>query len=92
MILATNCTGDKPSVSSDTLWQFQTHREEIAPAHWVDKEVQYEGKATLALQVLIFLNFNHLMHKVINNRFGSNDPLIIIGDQSSSGTVRLLSP
>lgn len=49
MILATNCKGDKSSVSSDTLWQFQTHREEIAPAHWVDVEMLYEGKATLAL-------------------------------------------
>ena len=49
MLLATNCKGDKPSVSSDTLWQFQAHREEVAPAHWVDKEVQNEGKASLAL-------------------------------------------
>jgi len=49
MTLATNCEGDKPSVSTNTLWQFQSHREEISPAHWVDKEVQYEGKATLAL-------------------------------------------
>ena len=49
IILLANCQRDKPSVSPDTLWQFQTHRVEIAPAYWVDMEVRYEGKATLAL-------------------------------------------
>ncbi len=49
MILTTNCSDERPSESSDTLWQFKAHRPEIAPAHWVDNEVRYEGKATLAL-------------------------------------------
>lgn len=49
MILTINCTRDSPSDSVDTLWQFQTHREEIAPAHWVDQDMQYDGRATLAL-------------------------------------------
>ncbi len=49
MILVASCSGEKPSESSDTLWQFDTPRAEIAPAHWVDNEVEYEGKATLAL-------------------------------------------
>ncbi len=49
MILTTNCTGKRPSETSDTKWQFEAHREEIAPTHWVDDEVRYEGKATLAL-------------------------------------------
>ena len=49
MILTIGCTGDNPSESADTLWQFQTHREEIAPAHWVEEEMLYEGKPTLVL-------------------------------------------
>ena len=49
MILASNCTRERPPESSDTLWQFKSQRAEIAPAYWVDHEVQYEGQATLAL-------------------------------------------
>ena len=49
MYLAASCSGEKPSESSDTLWQFKTPRAEIAPAYWVDNEVRYEGKASLAL-------------------------------------------
>ena len=49
MILAASCSREKPSGSADTPWQFKTPRAEIAPAYWVDNEVQYEGKATLAL-------------------------------------------
>jgi predicted amidohydrolase len=49
MILATSCTGNTPSEPSDTLWHFKSHRPDIAPVHWVDDEVRYEGKATLAL-------------------------------------------
>ena len=49
MILTINCTGDNLPESADTLWQFQTHREDIAPDHWVDEKIQYEGKPTLVL-------------------------------------------
>jgi len=49
LILSFNCTGKRPPESSETQWQFNSHRSEIAPAFWVDNAVQYEGKATLAL-------------------------------------------
>jgi predicted amidohydrolase len=49
MILTTSCAGERPSETSETSWQFNAPREEIAPAHWVDEEIIYEGKATLAL-------------------------------------------
>lgn len=49
LILTASCSGDRPVESPDTLWQFQAHRDEIAPVHWVDEEILYEGKATLAL-------------------------------------------
>ena len=49
VVLLTNCQSDMSSVSSDILWQFQTHRAEIAPAYWVDNEFQYDGRSTLAL-------------------------------------------
>ncbi len=43
------CTGKKPSETPDTQWQFSSQREEIAPTHWVDDQVRFEGKATLAI-------------------------------------------
>ena len=49
MILSTNCSGDKPSESFETSWQFHSQRPEIAPAHWVDDDVLYDGQATLVL-------------------------------------------
>jgi predicted amidohydrolase len=49
VILSAGCAREKSSEASDTRWQFLTPRAEIAPAHWVDDEVQFEGKATLAL-------------------------------------------
>lgn len=49
LILSTACTDKQASESSDTRWQFNTPRPEIAPAHWVDQEVLFEGKPTLAL-------------------------------------------
>jgi predicted amidohydrolase len=49
LILSTNCSGDKPSESFETRWQFHSQRPEIAPAHWVDDDVLYDGQATLVL-------------------------------------------
>jgi predicted amidohydrolase len=49
MILTANCIGEKTSGTAETPWHFKAQREEIAPAHWVDSEVLYGGKATLAL-------------------------------------------
>ena len=49
LIVSFSCTGDRPIESSDTSWQFTSQRAEIAPAHWVDDEVRFDGKATLAL-------------------------------------------
>lgn len=49
LILVAGCSRERPSESAVTLWQFNAHRPEIAPSHWVDNEVRYEGEATLAL-------------------------------------------
>ena len=49
MVLSIACTDKQAAESSDTRWQFNTPRPEIAPAHWVDQEVLLEGKPTLAL-------------------------------------------
>ncbi len=49
MMLNVNCTDNNPSESFDTLWQFESPRDEIAPDHWVDGEVLMEGKASLAM-------------------------------------------
>jgi len=49
IILSGSCADKKPSDTADTKWQFQAQRAEIAPAHWIDDEVVFEGKATLAL-------------------------------------------
>ncbi len=49
LILSPGCTKERSFDTSGTPWQFKAQREEIAPTHWVDDEVKYEGKATLAL-------------------------------------------
>jgi hypothetical protein len=49
LIMSFSCTGNPPIESSHTPWQFTSQREEIAPGHWIDGEVRFEGKATLAL-------------------------------------------
>ena len=49
LLLGAACTDKKPSESSHTPWQFNAQRPEIAPAHWVDQEVVFEGKPTLAM-------------------------------------------
>ena len=50
LVLSTACTDKKPSEASTTTpWQFNAQRPEIAPAHWVDQEVLFEGKPTLAM-------------------------------------------
>ncbi len=49
LVLSTACTDNKPSEASQTSWQFNAQRPEITPAHWVDQQVLYEGKPTLAM-------------------------------------------
>ncbi len=49
LILTASCKGDRPFEPTDTTWQFETPRAEIAPAFWVEKDVMFEGTATLAL-------------------------------------------
>jgi hypothetical protein len=49
MFLVSNCIDKRPPESADSTWQFNAPRAEIAPDYWVDNEVRYEGKATLAL-------------------------------------------
>ena len=49
LILSPSCTNERSFDTSGTPWQFKAQRKEIAPTHWVDDEVIYEGKATLAL-------------------------------------------
>ncbi len=49
IVLGTACADKQARVSSDTPWQFNAPRPEIAPDHWVDSEVLFEGKPTLAL-------------------------------------------
>jgi len=56
LMLVSSCTNDKQSESlnkrSDsfnTEWKFQTQREEIASLHWVDEEIRFGERATLAL-------------------------------------------
>jgi predicted amidohydrolase len=50
LVLSTACTDKKPSeASTATPWKFNAQRSEIAPAHWVDQEVLFEGKPTLAM-------------------------------------------
>ena len=49
LILSPSCTNERSFDTSGTPWQFKAQREEIAPTHWVDDDVLYEEKATLAL-------------------------------------------
>jgi predicted amidohydrolase len=49
LFLSTACTDKKASETSHTTWHFDAQRPEIAPAHWVDREVLFEGKPTLAM-------------------------------------------
>jgi predicted amidohydrolase len=49
LLLSAACKDKKPSEASQTPWQFNAQRPEIAPAQWVDQEVLFEGKPTLAM-------------------------------------------
>jgi len=49
LVLTTSCTDRKPSEASHTTWQFNAQRPDISPAHWVDHEILFEGKPTLAM-------------------------------------------
>ena len=48
-LLSFSCTTEKPPETTDTPWQFESQREEIAPIHWVDDEVRFDEQATLAM-------------------------------------------
>jgi len=49
IIVFTNCTNPQSPTPQNTDWQFQSQREEIAPAHWIDNKIQYNSEPTLAL-------------------------------------------
>ena len=48
-IITFNCSNPQKPVAHDTVWQFQSQREDIKPAHWVEQDVLFDGKPTLAL-------------------------------------------
>ncbi len=47
--ITTNCSNRQKQVVYETEWQFQSQRSEIEPAHWVEGEILFEGKPTLAI-------------------------------------------
>ena len=47
--LNSNCSTVDTSDPADTTWKFYSQRPEIAPLHWVENDVRYDGKPTLAL-------------------------------------------
>ena len=49
MGLTSNCSNPDEAETNYSLWQFQSQREEIAPTYWVEENVLFEGKPTLAL-------------------------------------------
>ena len=49
IIIALGCAKAGRPGSVPTGWQFQSQREEIAPAYWVDEDILFEGQPTLAL-------------------------------------------
>jgi predicted amidohydrolase len=49
LLLVSGCTTDKPSKSLNSQWKFHAQRAEISPLHWIDNEIRFQGKATLAL-------------------------------------------
>ena len=48
-IFNSSCVPDNGDKNLETDWEFYSQRAEIAPYHWVDGEMSYEGKSTLAL-------------------------------------------
>ncbi|MBT3382663.1 MAG: carbon-nitrogen hydrolase family protein [Prolixibacteraceae bacterium] len=49
IIIFTNCSNQQKPAKLITDWQFQSQREEIAPEHWIESEIQFNGEQTLAL-------------------------------------------
>ncbi len=49
LVILTNCTKPQKPVPQNTDWKFQSQREDIAPAHWIEKNIRYNEKPTLAL-------------------------------------------
>ncbi|MCK5277510.1 MAG: hypothetical protein KAK04_03215, partial [Cyclobacteriaceae bacterium] len=48
-IITFNCSNPQKPVAHNTVWQFQSQREDIKPAHWVEQDVLFDGKPTLAI-------------------------------------------
>ncbi len=49
LVILTNCTKPQKPVAQNTDWKFQSQREDIAPAHWIEKNIRHNEKPTLAL-------------------------------------------
>lgn len=51
LIVVSNCSsGNKPEqLQEKTGWEFYSQRAEIAPHHWVESDIRYDGEPTLAL-------------------------------------------
>ena len=49
IIVASGCTKAGTTISVPADWQFQSQREEIAPAYWIEEDILFEGQPTLAL-------------------------------------------
>lgn len=49
LVILTNCTKPQKPVSQNTDWKFQSQREDIAPAHWIEENIRHNEKPTLAL-------------------------------------------
>ncbi len=49
VLFALSCTNSERLFAQYSNWEFQSLRAEIDPAHWVSKEVQFEGMPTLVL-------------------------------------------
>ena len=48
-MISTSCSNPQKPAAIDTVWQFQSQREEIEPSHWVDADVQFDDQPTLAI-------------------------------------------
>ncbi len=48
-IIVIGCSNPKHVDETTTDWKFQSQREELAPAYWVDENILFDGKSTLAL-------------------------------------------
>lgn len=49
LLIFINISNPQSPVPLNNVWQFQSQREEIEPAHWVENKIRYNNKPTLAL-------------------------------------------